>query len=199
MDDDDDVKYHEMLMLMLYLWLQAETTGGTHFVAYNRPEDGHFLHLSDVVFWNPIQEVPLWQTPPVYSNFSSWCHLGTKAASGAHLSTSHKIQQYLSPTSENICQYVGGKCLLRGMRLSWHNFLTWYKIFFPFVWHCSWKCCFRFPQNFPASETSLKRRRYWVHAWNTERQKVHQPIQLKKSFLSIFLPLFSGKLWWEQQ
>ena len=31
-----------MLMLMLYLWLQAETPGVTHFGAYHRPPDGHF-------------------------------------------------------------------------------------------------------------------------------------------------------------
>ena len=31
-----------MLMLMLDLWLQAETPGVTHFGAYHRPPDGHF-------------------------------------------------------------------------------------------------------------------------------------------------------------
>ena len=30
-------------MLMLYLWLQAETQGVTHFGAYHRPPDGHFF------------------------------------------------------------------------------------------------------------------------------------------------------------
>ena len=30
-------------MLMLDLWLQAETNGVTHFGAYNRPPDGHFF------------------------------------------------------------------------------------------------------------------------------------------------------------
>ena len=84
--------------------------------------------LKKVVCHSPYDS----RLPPVYSNLASWSHLGTKAASGAHLSTSHKIQQYLSPTSENICQYVGGKCLQRGMCLSWRNFLTWYKIFFSF-------------------------------------------------------------------
>ena len=32
-----------MLMLMLDLWAQAETPGVTHFGAYHRPPDGHFL------------------------------------------------------------------------------------------------------------------------------------------------------------
>ena len=32
-----------MLMLMLDLWLQAETPGVTHFGAYHRPPDGHFF------------------------------------------------------------------------------------------------------------------------------------------------------------
>ena len=32
-----------MLMLMLYLWLQAEIPGVTHFGAYHRPPDGHFV------------------------------------------------------------------------------------------------------------------------------------------------------------
>ena len=31
-----------MLMLMLDLWLQAQTPGVTHFRAYHRPPDGHF-------------------------------------------------------------------------------------------------------------------------------------------------------------
>ena len=39
-----NVQYHEMLMLMLDLWLQAETTDITHFGAYNRPQDGHFCY-----------------------------------------------------------------------------------------------------------------------------------------------------------
>ena len=38
-----NVKSHEMLMLMLDLWPQAETPGVTHFGAYHRPPDGHFL------------------------------------------------------------------------------------------------------------------------------------------------------------
>ena len=36
-------------MLMLDLWLQAETIGVTYFGAYNRPPDGHFL-LADIFF-----------------------------------------------------------------------------------------------------------------------------------------------------
>ena len=40
-----NVKCHEMLllMLMLDLWPQVETPGVTHFGAYHRPPDGHFL------------------------------------------------------------------------------------------------------------------------------------------------------------
>ena len=34
-----------MLMLMLDLWLQAETPGVSHFGAYHRPPDGHFLSV----------------------------------------------------------------------------------------------------------------------------------------------------------
>ena len=40
-----NVKYHEILMLDL--WLQAETTGVTHFGAYYRPRDGHFFTDDD--------------------------------------------------------------------------------------------------------------------------------------------------------
>ena len=49
-----DVKYHEMLMLDL--WLQAETPGVTHFGAYIRPPDGHFLLfiLYSYYFFSPI-------------------------------------------------------------------------------------------------------------------------------------------------
>ena len=39
-------------MLMLDLWLQAETTGVAHFGAYNRPPDGHFFRL-----WTWVEEV----------------------------------------------------------------------------------------------------------------------------------------------
>ena len=35
-----------MLMMMLDLWPQAETPGVTHFGAYHRHPDGHFLHLN---------------------------------------------------------------------------------------------------------------------------------------------------------
>ena len=44
-----NVKYHEMLMLMLDLWLQAETTGVTHFGAYNCPQDGHRVYITTVL------------------------------------------------------------------------------------------------------------------------------------------------------
>ena len=37
-----NVKCHEMLMLMLDLWPQAEIPGVTHFGANHRPPDGHF-------------------------------------------------------------------------------------------------------------------------------------------------------------
>ena len=56
-DNDDDNIYCWtclifMLMLMLYLWLQAETPGVTHFGAYHRPPDGHFFlsKISEVYF-----------------------------------------------------------------------------------------------------------------------------------------------------
>ena len=37
-----------MLMLMLDLWPRAETPGATHFGAYHRPPDGHFLNI---IYW----------------------------------------------------------------------------------------------------------------------------------------------------
>ena len=41
-----------MLMLMLDLWLQAETPGVTHFGAYHCPPDGHFfITFSTVYTW----------------------------------------------------------------------------------------------------------------------------------------------------
>ena len=39
-----NVKCHEMLMLMLDIWPQAETPGLTHFGAYHRHLDGNFSH-----------------------------------------------------------------------------------------------------------------------------------------------------------
>ena len=114
--------------------------------------------------------------PPVYSNLASWSHLGTKAASGAHLSTSHKIQQYLSPTSENICQIFVGKHLLREMHLCWLNFLPWYNIYFSFVSNCSWKYCSGFSRFF------FSQRQKVIISWTMEWRNVDQQIQLKTIF-----------------
>ena len=41
----------------VFFLLQAETPGVTHFGAYHRPPDGHFLELSH---------------PPIYSLFPGW-------------------------------------------------------------------------------------------------------------------------------
>ena len=117
--------------------------------------------------------------PPVYSNLASWSHLGTKAASGAHLSTSHKIQQYLSPTSENICQIFVGKHLLREMHLCWLNFLPWYNIYFSFVSNCSWQYCSGFSRFF------FSQRQKVIISWTMEWQNVDQQIQLKTIFLQV--------------
>ena len=35
--------------MMMDLWLQAETTGVTHFGAYNRPQDGHFYLMAIIL------------------------------------------------------------------------------------------------------------------------------------------------------
>ena len=58
--------------------------------------------------------IPTWKAGAIW---------GTKAAPGAHLSTSHKIQQYLWPTSENICRlsrkYLSNIC---GGNIFWKIF-----------------------------------------------------------------------------
>ena len=46
-----------MLMLMLDLWLQAETPGVTHFGAYHRPPDGDFLAIFGVT-WDMFMDFP---------------------------------------------------------------------------------------------------------------------------------------------
>ena len=60
-DDHDDISHDDdiycwtylifMRMLMLDLWLQAETPGVSHFGAYHRPSDG-YVFLSS--FWDPV-------------------------------------------------------------------------------------------------------------------------------------------------
>ena len=46
-----NVKFHEMLMLMLDLWPQAETPGATHFGAYRRHPEGCFLAPKELLLW----------------------------------------------------------------------------------------------------------------------------------------------------
>ena len=41
---------HDAWCMMMDLWLQAETTGVTHFGAYNRPPDGHFFTWISLLF-----------------------------------------------------------------------------------------------------------------------------------------------------
>ena len=80
-----------MLMLMLDLWLQAETPGVTHFGAYHRPPDGHFCqgknwprgHFQEAILKQPISfpTIAFTQTlerigdqPPIFNYLASHPH-----------------------------------------------------------------------------------------------------------------------------
>ena len=72
-------------MLMLDLWLQAETPGVTHFGAYHRPPDGHFLvWLSALLmafcrYWSCMIGI----VPFFYSFYFAFCPISFTYLEGA--------------------------------------------------------------------------------------------------------------------
>ena len=94
-------------MLMLDLWLQAETPGVTHFGAYHRPPDGHFIRFQGLYLLAPYKRIMYILGPEIQQGLDKIGSLQQIFGASLHISSTRFHHHFLKSHFRYLQQIFG--------------------------------------------------------------------------------------------